>query len=132
MLLKSFQPNCYYKTKLPVALDSLLNNIDFAKLDTSYEPNHNEKIIFYCGFPYCFTIEDREHITKYIKIVPSQIDPLIIKLVKSFDDIAFNAKQPSTDTVNLNPISNYIQTTLIDTSKLPKRTKILFEGPKTQ
>jgi hypothetical protein len=125
-------PIHFFEATLPTTFDSLLNTINFSKLDSSYEPKNEDHLITYWGFPYCFTFEDKQHFTKYIRILPTHIDPLIIKLVKSFEKIALNSRQPSADTINLNPISKYIQTTLIDTSKFPVYSKIEWARPKSE
>jgi hypothetical protein len=121
----------YYQSILPITFDRLFSAVDFATLDNSYEPKDEDHSMLYCGFPYCFTVENKQHLTKYIRIIPVQIDSSIIKLVKSIEKIVYDSKQYSTDTIDLNPISNYIQTTLVDTSKfVPIVQTIKFTEPK--
>lgn len=114
------QEGKYFSTNLPKEFDSLISKINFTGLDSLYEPDSNDLVI-YCGLKYCLMYQDKELLTKkYIQFIPKELPQHLRVFFDSLETFAYKIDSLSIRPFDYTKIPQYIEANLEDTTKLPK------------
>ncbi|MBE9462749.1 hypothetical protein ACFP1I_09060 [Dyadobacter subterraneus] len=116
----------YFETSLPDSTISLINTLDFSKLDTvKILPPQKGR---YDGFLYCLSVREKDNKgVSYIKFIPSALNGKFLDLFNNLSRLMADAKTPGMFPAYYYPNSNYIRKNLSDSTKYPFPVRLKAE-----